>query len=609
MQTDRALNKEYGLATEGDIIRRPSAKRLIVTLGGYSSAGPKDENQDAFAACLTTQEHYKGVALCVADGVSCSEHAQQASTTSVTHFLQDYYSTPDSWDVKTAAGRVLSSLNAWLYHHGQQASARHNSLVTTFSGLILKSNTAHLLHVGDSRIYRLRAGILELLTRDHNHQQGGRQYLSRALGMDTHLEVDYQTQSLRQGDVFVLTSDGVHGFLTAQQLQQTLNGALQAATASHGINQHQLEQCSKQLVQQALAQGGDDNATCCLLVVEQLPQTNLEEAHRTLCERAIPPVMKTGDKIDHFQIQEILYAGTRSHVYRVRNLRDQKDYVLKAPSLNFQDDLVYLEGFVREQWVGSRVDPPNIMKISPPLDSSRFLYHICEKLDGDSLRQWLHDHPAPSAADVRKLVGQLIHALRAFQRLGMVHRDLKPENVLVDRDGGIKLIDFGTVQVRGLAEINSAVKEECPQGSVNYIAPETVLGTTGLHNASHQSDLFSLGVMVYELFSGAQPFSMDQVHRRGAKSFSQWRYTSLLQHRPDLPLWLDLCIQKACEPNPAERYQAYSEFWTDLHQPNASLQRQYRQKPLLERNPLRFWQILSGLLLLVIIVQALIFSG
>src|SRR5690606_38689143 len=127
--------------------------------------------------------------------------------------------------------------------------------------------------------------------------------------------------------------------------------------------------------------------------------------------------------------------------------------------------------------------------------------------------------------------------------LGMVHRDLKPENVLVDRDGGIKLIDFGTVQVRGLAEINSVVKEECPQGSVNYIAPETVLGTTGLHNASHQSDLFSLGVMVYELFSGAQPFTMDQVHRRGAKSFSQWRYTSLLQHRPDLPLWLDLCIQ------------------------------------------------------------------
>ena len=124
MQTDRALNKEYGLATESDIIRRPSAKRLIVTLGGYSSAGPKDENQDAFAACITTQEHYKGVALCVADGVSCSEHAQQASTTSVTHFLQDYYSTPDSWDVKTAAGRVLSSLNAWLYHHGQQASAR-----------------------------------------------------------------------------------------------------------------------------------------------------------------------------------------------------------------------------------------------------------------------------------------------------------------------------------------------------------------------------------------------------------------------------------------------------------------------------------------------------
>ena len=120
-------------------------RNLEVTFGGFSSAGNKPENQDAFAAWQpsTNSARYKGIACCIADGVSCSDNAQQASTTSVTHFLNDYYSTPDSWDVKTAAGKVLSSLNAWLYHHGQQASARHNSLVTTLSSL----NITFLMHL------------------------------------------------------------------------------------------------------------------------------------------------------------------------------------------------------------------------------------------------------------------------------------------------------------------------------------------------------------------------------------------------------------------------------------------------------------------------------
>lgn len=137
---------------------------LEVTFGGFSSAGNKPENQDAFAAWQPSSNsaRYKGIACCIADGVSCSDNAQQASTTSVTHFLNDYYSTPDSWDVKTAAGKVLSSLNAWLYHHGQQASARHNSLVTTLSSVVLKSSTLHVFHVGDSRVYRLR-NVLNVL--------------------------------------------------------------------------------------------------------------------------------------------------------------------------------------------------------------------------------------------------------------------------------------------------------------------------------------------------------------------------------------------------------------------------------------------------------------
>ncbi|WP_413702379.1 PP2C family protein-serine/threonine phosphatase [Psychromonas sp. KJ10-10] len=138
----------------------------------------------------------------MADGVSCSNNAQQASQTSVTQFMDDYYSTNESWDVKKSAGKVLSSLNAWLYHHSK-GDARHNGLITTFSSIIFKSTTAHIFHVGDSRIYRYREGVLTQLTKDHSRvTHGNNNVLIRALGMDCHVDIDYRSVSLQQGDIF-----------------------------------------------------------------------------------------------------------------------------------------------------------------------------------------------------------------------------------------------------------------------------------------------------------------------------------------------------------------------------------------------------------------------
>ena len=573
-------------------------RNLEVTFGGFSSAGNKSENQDAFAAWQPSSNsaRYKGIACCIADGVSCSDNAQQASTTSVTHFLNDYYSTPDSWDVKTAAGKVLSSLNAWLYHHGQQASARHNSLVTTLSSVVLKSSTLHVFHVGDSRVYRLRNGSLECLTRDHTHQHGnGQDYLSRAMGMDTHLEVDYLSQPLENSDVLLMTTDGVHGFLTDKRMRDILIKQL-----SPQSTQTHFERCAETLVNQALDNGSNDNLTAMIIRVEALPEKNIEETHRVLTERVIPPVLNVGDCIDHYEVEQVLYAGTRSHLYRVLNRRDHRRYVLKAPSLNFEEDLVYLEGFVREQWVGARVDHANVMKILPPEPHARFMYHICELIEGESLRQWMNDHPQPELSSVRNIVEQIVMALRAFQRMGMVHRDLKPENVMVTTQGQVKLIDFGTVQVKGLAEVTSPVEEDCPVGSVNYIAPEYVMYGV----ATTQSDLFSLGVMVYEMLSGEQPFQMSHIHRRGAGSVSEWKYQPLRDVRSDIPLWLDLAIEKSCHPDIHARHTALSEFWTDLTKPNDALVSAYSGKPLIERHADKVWPTISAVLLLVVILQS-----
>lgn len=572
-------------------------KTLKLSFGGFSTAGNKSENQDAFAAHLPqgSAAQLKGGVACIADGVSCSDNAQQASSTSVTLFIEDYFSTPDTWPVKTAATRVLSSLNSWLYHHGQQASARHNGLVTTFSSLLIKSNTAHLFHAGDSRIYAFRRGSLQQLTRDHCHrQQGSKTFLTRALGMDSHLEVDYQQEEVSEGDCYLLTTDGVHEWLSDRNLFDMLSAGADS-----------LETLARQICDAAQAKGSDDNITCLLVRVDELPLAALEEVHRSLTQLVIPPVLKEGQKLDHYEVISVLHSGTRSHVYKVQNLHTGGYAVIKAPSENFKDDVQYLEGFIREQWVGRRLSHPGVMKIMPRPEQSPFLYHVCEWLEGITLRQWIYDNPQPDFKQVRELIEKIIASLRAFQRLSMIHRDLKPENIIVTRNGRPVIIDFGTVFVAGLGEIASPLVEAVPVGSVDYIAPEYLLGQPG----SDSSDLFSLAVITYEMLCGKLPFHLPNMQRNPPTSFDAWQYQPLRNARKDVPLWLDLALQKALSAKPSGRHQAYSEFMRDLTRPNSQLLAQFQTEPLIERNPVLFWRSLSLLLLVLLIMQWVYFLG
>ncbi len=558
---------------------------LDVEFGGYSTQGIKSSNEDAFAAYKPNSlnvRKIKGAVACVADGVSCSENAQHASQTSVTQFIDDYYSTPDTWPVKTAAARVLSSMNSWLFHYGQRTSLPHNGLVSTFSSVVFKSTTAHIFHVGDSRIYRLRDGRLEQLTRDHSHKSlGSKVFLTRALGMDSRLEVDYQQEDLRLGDLYVLTTDGVHEYLNYLDFQNEI-----------ASSKENLEVLAKKLVMKALENGSEDNLSCLFTKINSLPKEEVDEVHRQLTALKIPPVMDVGMSIDGFEVIDVIYSGTRSHIYLVQNRVNKKRYILKAPSENFSEDTQYLEGFIREQWVGRRIDSPNVMKIYSRPEGSPFLYHLCEHIQGKTLRQWMFDNPHPSLDTVRDLVKRIVSALRVFQRMEIIHRDIKPENIMLDESGQVKIIDFGTVLVAGLEEIKAPYQDEVPVGSVNYSAPEYMLESGDYRVA----DMFSLGVMVYEMLTGELPFKESLVQKQ-ATHYHNWRYQSSRKFRNDIPEWMDQSLKKSVEPDPRNRYPAYSEFLQDLSTPNTSLIEKNKKAPLIERNPVRFWQLLALVLL------------
>ena len=190
------------------------ARALKISIGQCSEKGRKEVNQDVHGAYIPNepQRSAKGIALALADGISSSAVSQVASQYAVAGFLEDYYCTSDAWSVKTSAKRILDATNSWLHAQSQHSQYRYDKdrgYVCTLSAMVLKSTTAHIFHVGDSRIYRLRGNTLEQLTADHRVWVGnGQSYLGRALGVNPQIEIDYQTQPLEPGDIFLLPPMG-----------------------------------------------------------------------------------------------------------------------------------------------------------------------------------------------------------------------------------------------------------------------------------------------------------------------------------------------------------------------------------------------------------------
>lgn len=568
---------------------------LQLHFGGYSCAGKKVQNQDAFAAFTPNPSELssKGIVAAIADGVSSASKAAEAAQLAVTQFIEQYYSTPSTWSTQKSAAKVLTSLNQWLYSQTDGATGQAQQWLTTFSTLIVKSSTGYLFHLGDTRISAFKNQQLETITSDHNRKHGSNAILTRALGADPRLQVDVHQVDINVGDIYVLTCDGVHHFVSAKYLKQQLS------LLSQQPSEQELEKASKVIVEQAIINGSDDNVSCLLVFVKATPNRKKEEIEHNLLSRSIPPALKVGNKLDGYKVIKLIHASTRSHLYLAKHEDETSPVVLKIPSQNFAQDAIYLQGFLREAWVGERINHSNVMRVKSDQKHSRFLYHVCEYIEGQTLTEWMFDNPKPSISEVREIISQVISALRTFQRLELVHRDLKPDNIMIDKYGRVKLIDYGTALVASLDENNDSLTETVPQGSLNYIAPETLLEL----QATNISDLFSLGVICYEMLSGELPFAPMKTTTITQTNYHQWQYRSIKHFRSDLPLWLDLSLQQCTQADPKLRYQAFSELETDLKKPNLTAVEEYKKQPIMQRNPVKFWQGVSLILFISLVIS------
>lgn len=570
--------------------------QLSISLGHYSTAGAKEANQDFHGALVPEGPLLasKGIALAIADGISTSALGAAAAETAVKSFLSDYYATSEAWSVRTSAERVIAATNSWMHaqnlrSHGRTPSdeEREQGLITTFTALVLKSRTAHVFHVGDARVARIAAegGRMEVLTEAHRvHLGGGQSYLARALGMNRHVEIDRTQVAVQPGDIFVLTTDGVHEFVPDGRLVEltAMTDALDAAARS--------------IAQAALEAGSGDNLTVQLMRVNSLADAQIDDLLGTGIALLPAPQLVPGTSFDGYAILRELHSGSRSHVYLARDEVDGRRVAIKVPSTTHAADPEGMRGFLLEEWIARRIDNPHVVKAAPIRGARRHAYTVTEYAEGQTLNQWLADHSSPDLVTVRSLIGQITKALQALHRREMLYRDLRPHNIIVDAEGTIKLIDFGSVQVAGLDDLMPREFEDAAfVGTMQYSAPELYLGAP----ASRASDLFSLGVITYQLLTGKLPYGPRVAAANTRAAQRRLRYVPASELNPEVPGWMDAAIARAVKIDPTERYGELSEFLYDLCHPNHSLTAP-DARPWLQRRPERMWQSISALLFVLL---------
>jgi serine/threonine protein phosphatase PrpC len=557
------------------------------SVGFASEAGPRERNEDFGGAVFGSElpQPRRDVIAAVADGIGGAKGGRVAAETAVRGFLDGFCDLPETMEVRRAGAKVLSALNAWIYSEGKR-NARSAGLGCTLTALVLRGRLAHVLHVGDTRAYRLGGDRLTLLTADHVRDDGGARssILNRALGVEAEVRLDYASQPMARHDRFLLCSDGVHGVLAAEAIADVMR----ARSAS--------EDTARALVRAALEAGSTDNCTALVVDVVELPTAESADVGAAIARLPLIPVPVDGETVDGFVLKVLVSDGRYTRLFGAIDEIEGGDVVLKFPKPQVAAVETYRAAFVREAWVGARVQSPWVGRtIELPPGRQSCLYTVMPLYPGELLETRLARRPAIGLEEGRNIAIKLARGVAALHRAGIIHRDIKPDNVIIGADGALKLIDLGVVRVPGLEDFPP---EDIP-GTVAYMAPEMLAGEPG----NEKTDIYALGVTMFRAFTDEYPYgNLDAVSpsRRD-------RPAALSALRPDLPAWLQGVLARAIALDPAERFNDVTELAGEMEagpaRPPAIVR---RPLTFYERAPVRFWQGVAALLAIALALVVLL---
>lgn len=551
-----------------------------VEVGHASRRGGRERNED-FAGAL--REPGRGLVAAIADGVSAGGRGREAAQTTVMGLLADFFAAPATWETTVVFDRLVGAQNAWLAAHNQRGGG---SAATTLTALALEGHTVTIAHVGDTRAWRLRGGELIALTHDHRFEHldfGSR--LTRALGLDDAVRIDYAQGEVQVGDLFVLTSDGVHGALDAARLAALADGA-------------DLQRASAAVVDAALAAGGTDNATALLIRVHGLDAARLEDELQRGRRLAVPPRLKVGDALDGYVVTAVV---ADNGVHRLYQARDAAGALVAIKTLHEARaaDPEERAMLAHEAWLGLRLteryagrerradgEDPGFVRVHEVAEPSA-LYTVFDWHGGRTLEQRLAAHERATVAEVVDAAKQLARALGRLHRFGVIHRDLKPANLHRGDDGRWRILDLGVA----LSGREPAAQRELHAGTPSYINPEQWDGAP----ADAASDLFALGVTLYRWLTGRLPYGEIEPYQQARYRRDPPPASRL---RPDVPIWLDHLLARAIALDPRHRFETAEELLLALERGASRTLGAPGATPLLQRDRSAPWKAALALSLL-----------
>ena len=553
-----------------------------IDIGYTSLAGKKTVNEDFCAAMLPEPgREAHGAIFAMADGVSTGGGGREAAQTTVMSLVRDYFGTPQTWDTTVALDRVIGAQNSWLA--GINKRRKTQSGLTTLTALVLRGQGYTVAHVGDTRAYLVRSGVCSQITTDHVHEHPDmRHQLLRCIGADERLHLDFIQGDMLVGDVFVLLSDGVYGAVPDKHYVSYMQ-------------QDTAQSMSDAMVQAALELGSQDNASALVVRVLGVLQSSLQDENRH--SKALPTLqrMKVGEAIDGLVVTSLVADTGVNLLYQVRDPVSKKLYALKTLHPAREHDAQEGAMLAHEAWLAKRVQSSraaqHLVRLHdslPNAQSPSHFYLLYDWHGGETLQQKLDRRDNFGTAQAIAAATHALRGLGLLHRQGVVHRDIKPSNLHLGSDGVLRILDLGVA----ISGNEPASTRELHAGTPSYINPEqfgfSLRGDTDEQTANAQSDLYALGVTLYQLLTGKLPYGEVLPYQTG-------RYfrdaTAPSRINPVVPIWLDNIVLKAVARDQRQRFETAEEFLLALERGASRPLSAPMATPLLQLDPSAMWKV------------------
>ena len=320
-----------------------------------------------------------------------------------------------------------------------------------------------------------------------------RSVLTRTVGQEPTIRVDYHTISVHGGDIVVQMCDGMWSQLTEGEIFDA-------------VTRKSPDEACKLLVKMAERRGADDNLSIQVIQVQAIERLSYYRGLPTF-QKESPAIMgselEVGQVLDgRFRITDTIARSGMATIFKAIDQTNDSVVALKVPFMQFESDPGFYQRFQREQAIGKALKHPYILKMldDDSINKSR-PYIVMEYLEGQTLGHLMHSIRPMPEQDALKIISRVCEALHYMHEHDVVHRDLKPDNIMICNDGSIRIMDFGIAKFEGQRRLTFGGFTPA-MGTPDYMAPEQVKGKRG----DARTDIYSLGAILYEMVTGSVPF-------------------------------------------------------------------------------------------------------